>query len=90
MSDRSDSLLSNAASSRSVAFAITPSNDDALAVPAKAIAFKTAGALHILDGEGNEVTIPSGVLAVGVIHNISVTKVFATGSGSSMDLWGFA
>lgn len=68
-------------------FPITPDNDNLLATPASGIVFKTAGALHILDGHGVERTIPSGVLAVGVIHRFSVTKVFATGTGAA-DIWG--
>lgn len=70
-------------------FAITPSDADPLATEAMGIVFKTAGALHILDGNGVEVTIPSGVLAVGVIHNIRVRKVFQTGTTAG-DIWGVA
>lgn len=71
-------------------FAITPNDGAVLPVTARAIVFKTVGALHILDGSGVERTIPSGVLAVGIIHRFTVTKVFNTGTGASMDIWGIA
>lgn len=70
-------------------FAITPHDTNPLAVAARGIAFKTAGALHIKDGNGVEVTIPSGVLAAGVIHDIKVTQVYSTGTGAA-DIWGFS
>lgn len=70
-------------------FPITPHNTNLLAIPAKGIVFKTAGDIKILDGNGVQQTIPSGVLAVGVIHHISVTQVFATGT-TATDIWGVA
>lgn len=88
MSDKSNQS-GTAAGPKSGIFPITPSNDDLLATPALGIVFKTAGALKILDGNGVERTIPSGVLAVGVIHNIKATKVFSTGTTAG-DIWGVA
>lgn len=65
-------------------FPITPSDSTVLA--ARGIVFKTAGILHIKDGNGVERTIPSGVLAVGVIHWIKVTLVYA--DTAATDIWG--
>lgn len=88
MSAVSDEHLRSIAPANSI-FAITPNDGADLAPPARGIVFKTAGALHILDGNGSEVTIPSGVLGVGVIHDIKVRKVFATGT-TAVDIWGVA
>ena len=85
----SASAAIKAADSFGEIFPITPSNDDPLATMARGIVFKTAGALKILDASGTERTIPTGVLAVGVIHRIKVKKVFATGTGAT-DIWGVA
>lgn len=70
-------------------FAITPNDGANLSTPARGIVFKTAGALKITDSNGNIVIIPSGVLAVGVIHAINAVKVFATGT-TAADIWGVA
>lgn len=88
MSDLSNLAAKNTAPSAGI-FPITPSDGSLLAVAATGIVFKTAGALKILDGNGIERTIPSGVLAVGVIHRIQVTKVFSTGT-TAADIWGVA
>lgn len=70
-------------------FPITPHDTNLLSPPASGIVFKTAGALRIIDGDGNERTIPSGVLATGVIHKIRVLKVFSTNT-TAVDIWGVA
>lgn len=79
----------NALGPMSSAFAITPHDSNALALPTRGIAFATAGALKILDGNGNAVTIPSGVLQAGVIHPIRATQVFSTGT-TALNIWGFS
>lgn len=81
MSDKANQL----ASSPRTIFPITP--NDSTIISATGIVFKTAGALRILDGDGNERTIPSGVLAVGVIHRFKVTRVYSTDTTAS-DIWG--
>lgn len=74
--------------------AVTPNNSlDIPGINIKAgtrgIAFKTAGALCVVRPDGTEVTIPSGVLAVGCIHPICVVRVKSTGTGAGMDIWAF-
>lgn len=66
-------------------FPITPSDSDSIV--ARGVVFKTAGALKIKDGNGVDRTIPSGVLAVGVIHWIKVKQVYSTGT-TATDIWG--
>ena len=47
---------------------------------ARAISFASAGALSVEVFTGETVVIPSGALAAGRIHNISIRKVHATGT----------
>ncbi len=58
---------------------ITPSDATELN-PTRGISFAAEGALAVEDAEGNSVTIPSGALAAGVIHPLSLKKVKATGT----------
>lgn len=88
MSTKNLDLLQKIAGPTTI-FSITPHDTNLLAQEATGIVFKTAGALRILDGNSNEVTIPSGVLAVGVIHRIRVKKVFSTNTTAG-DIWGVA
>lgn len=70
-------------------FLITPSNTENLAHPTRGIAFSAEGTLKILSVEGEEVTIPEGVLVSGIIHPIRAKRVFATGT-TVTDIVGFA
>ena len=66
-----------------VPFFITPSDSANLDYGARGIAFSTTGAIHgmFFDGKDErEITIPTGVLAAGVIHPLRITKIFATGT----------
>lgn len=70
-------------------FAITPHDDNDLAAgPTRGIAFKTAGDIVGITAAGDTVTIPSGVLAVGVIHAIQFKRIKATGTLAG-NIWGF-
>lgn len=70
-------------------FEITPDNDNDLADgPTRGIAFKTAGDIVVITKKGNTRTIPSGVLAVGMIHALRVKRVKATGTTAG-NIWGF-
>jgi hypothetical protein len=66
---------------------VTPHNTTELvypgtsnAIPCRGIAFAVAGAIKIDDARGNTVTIPSGVLAAGIIHPIRAKRIHATGT----------
>lgn len=58
---------------------VTPGDADLMATgrPCRGIAFGVAGALEIVDLQGNTVVIPSGVLAAGLIHPIFATRILA-------------
>jgi len=45
--------------------------------PCRGIAFAAAGALEIIDLQGNTVVIPSGALAAGLIHPIFASRILA-------------
>lgn len=62
------------------AFLISPSDADELAHVTRGISFATAGALKIITAGGETIVIPSGNLAVGIIHACRARKVFATGT----------
>lgn len=47
---------------------------------ARGLAFSVEGAVAILDENGNDVVIPSGVLAAGVIHPIVFRRLLVTGT----------
>lgn len=59
---------------------ITPNNTIDLVNPIRGIGFGTEGTLKIRTVGGDIVTIPSGVLAAGVIHPIRISRVYATGT----------
>lgn len=61
-------------------FLITPDNGADLASVTRGISFGSAGDLKIAMIDGGTVTIPSGALAVGVIHPIRAARVYATGT----------
>jgi hypothetical protein len=62
--------------------AISPSDSGTLA-GIRGICFGGSGALRVLTQDGSDITIPSGVLAAGVIHPIRVKRVFATGTSAT-------
>lgn len=64
-------------------FVITPNDSTDLTQRTRAISFAGAGALVVIDAEANTVTIPSGALAAGVMHPLSVTRVFSTGTAAT-------
>lgn len=66
-----------------VVFLITPNDSVDLTQRTRGISFGAVGALKIIDGVGNTVTIPSGSLAAGVIHPICATRVYSTGTAAT-------
>jgi len=48
--------------------------------PTRGIAFGTAGILIVTDLEGKETSFASEVLAAGIIHPMSVTRIVKTGT----------
>jgi len=63
--------------------AVTKSDSTDLGV-CRGISFGTAGDLVLTDPDGTDRTIPSGALAVGIIHPISYTKVKAATTAANM------
>lgn len=70
------------------AFSITPSDANELTYATRAIAFSAAGILHVTGMDGVEATIPSGVLAAGIMHPLRVKKVWAD-TTTATNIWGF-
>ena len=87
--DESDASLPGVLESSGEPFNITPSDSAELTYVTRGLSFATAGALKVLTMGGNEVTIPSGALAAGIIHPIRVKKVFSTGTGA-LNIVGYA
>lgn len=56
------------------------SDTEPLPTPVSGIAFSGAGALHVLTEAGIERTIPSGVLAAGVVHPLRITQLYDSGT----------
>lgn len=67
--------------------AITP-NDTTLIGPYRGIAFAATGALALTLLNNDEVVIPSGVLAAGVIHALQFKRVKSAGT-TATSIWGF-
>lgn len=64
--------------------ALPVAKSDTTAYPrTRAVSFGTAGALAVLTAYGEEVIIPSGALAAGVMHPIAVKKVLSTGTDAA-------
>lgn len=62
-------------------FAVTES--DATADPNgpfRGLVFGVAGAIKIQTSAGSTIVLPSGLLAVGIIHPIKITRVWSTGT----------
>lgn len=67
--------------------AITPSDSD-ITFPRNAwnprgISIGAEGTLHVLTFDDSELTYASGELATGVIHPISVKRVYSTGTNAT-------
>lgn len=67
---------------------ITPSDTAIINFGGKAkatrgISLAGAGTLRVITVHGEDITIPSGALAVGVIHAIAVKQVYATGTSAT-------
>lgn len=70
---------------------IAPANDvalitknDSTTFPAtRGVSFVTVGDLKVTTAEGTDVVIPSGALAAGIIHPLSITKIFSTGTAAA-------
>lgn len=65
------------------AFLITPHATDELSHVTRAISFATAGILHVVTAEGDEVQIPSGSLAAGIMHSLRVKRVISPATAAS-------
>ena len=55
--------------------------------PFRGIVFVTAQAIKITTHENDDITLPSGLLSAGVVHNIRVKRVWSTGTGGG-DVYG--
>ena len=55
--------------------------------PFRGIVFGGAGIIKLTTLEGDSVTIPSGVLATGIIHPIRFTRVWSA-TTTATDIWG--
>lgn len=64
-------------------FLITPHDTNELAYVTRAISFATAGALAVVMENGDDVIIPSGALAAGVMHPLRIKKIKLTGTGAA-------
>lgn len=64
---------------------ITPHDTNTIG-PYRGIAFAGAGILRITTQAGSDVTIPSGVLAAGMIHPLRFTLVHT--DTTATDIWG--
>ncbi len=62
---------------------VTPSDSADLTTPTRGVSFATAGALKVTTVGGQEVTIPSGALAAGIIHPLQVKRIWSTGTGAA-------
>lgn len=52
--------------------------------PFRGLIMDAIGAVKLHTAAGNDVTLPSGLLAPGVIHAIRFTRVWSTGTGSQI------
>lgn len=57
---------------------VTPSDSADLANVTRGVSFAGAGALKVTTYGGETVVIPSGALAVGVIHPLKVSRIHST------------
>jgi hypothetical protein len=69
-------------------FLVTPSdtawlNYNGTPTATRGLSIVVAGDLRVLTVKDEDVTIPSGALAVGIIHRIAVKRVYATGTAAT-------
>ena len=62
---------------------ISPNDSTDLTKATRGISIGGAGALKITTVGGETITIPSGAIAVGVVHPIRAERVFSTGTGAT-------
>lgn len=62
----------------------TPHDSNELPQMSRAIAIAEAGAVCVVYADGTEHTIPSGVLAAGILHPLKVKAIKATGTDASV------
>jgi hypothetical protein len=67
---------------------LTPDNDADLAIPTRGIAFGTAGALKVTLVGGDVVTIPSGVLATGMVHWLRIKRLWGAPGTTATNILG--
>ena len=53
---------------------------DTIVSPTRGISFAAAGALSVLTAEDETVVIPSGALAAGIMHPLSIKRVNTSGT----------
>lgn len=70
-------------------FLITPNNNADLPKATRAVSFATAGALHVTTVEGEDITIPDGALAAGLMHPVRWRRVHSTGT-TAIGIVGYA
>lgn len=51
--------------------------------PTRGLSFVSAGDIKVDTAEGETVTIPSGSLAAGIVHPLSITRIYSTGTTAS-------
>jgi hypothetical protein len=66
------------------AFAITPNDGVDLAIPTRAIYIGGAGNIRVMTEEGHDVVFTA--IAVGIVHPLRVTRVFATNTTATLIL----
>jgi hypothetical protein len=59
---------------------ITPADGADLTDATRGISIVVAGALKVVTVGGETVVIPSGALAIGIIHPLEVVRVWSTGT----------
>ena len=60
---------------------VTPSDSaDLTGGATRGVSFAAAGDLKVITDKAETVVIPSGALAAGIIHPLSVTRIFSTGT----------
>lgn len=87
MSEKIDTILARQAPPTDI---VAVTKHDATADPNgpfRGLVFKTVGDIKLTTADGNDRTIPSGVLAPGVLHLIGFTRVWSTGT-TAVDIWG--
>lgn len=61
-------------------FLITPHDTNELTKVTRGLSFAAAGAIAVVMENGDDVIIPAGALAAGIIHPIKIKKIKSTGT----------